>query len=327
MRKLLVLFLLAVAACGVFLGLTLLRNRPASRLLAELPAPILAAVPHGDDVLAAAGDAGLFRIDGETGQVTKLFQVADQQVADLLVQGDVVLVLAYGDRGRRSVLHTIDPQTGSVIRSAAMGGVVADLAGFLPNGYLVVVEGGQVRFIETYDGSTRGRVLVTGGILGGAHLVGERLYVSRSYGGGLAVIDTARSEVVDLIETEDWLVDVDVIGAGAYVTGGQHGLVRLDLGTHRIEPCDYLDMHAPTVDELFALDRHSLRKLDAKEATVRAASLPESLTDELAGKKPFLVSVTEADCVIAVREKLFKVTSLWPHGGVQQAIATGLTGP
>ena len=52
---------------------------------------------------------------------------------------------------------------------------MSDLAGFLPNGRLVVIQGVQVRFLDVEHGrtKTRDRVQITGGILGKVTAVSE----------------------------------------------------------------------------------------------------------------------------------------------------------
>jgi hypothetical protein len=302
-------FLLGGTFGGVMLGGFLDRG-PTWSLRAALPGPVHAVAPHGDTLLVAAGEAGLYRVGPGTDEVTLLLAPRKAQATDVLVADGKAYVLAHNESARQYDLHAIDADSGEFIRSRALGSSVTDLPGLLAKRRLVVVEGAQVRIINRDTSQIYDRVVVTGGILGGAHLDRERLYVSRRFDGGLAVIDINKPELTELIETEQWLVDVEAAHGKAYVTTRKSGLAVIDLETKSFTPIEATDVLVTRQGNVFALEAEALCELDPLSGPGRRVPLPKSLQAELDGVGAFLVSVEDGHALIACGNRLLALD--WP---------------
>ena len=230
---------------------------PKASLLGEVPGRVHSAAPYDGGYLLAAGEAGLYQVDTH-GVVSPVYKVTGQNVIDIAVSGDAVYALAFSPRNRRNDLQVVDPEAGAIIRSVSLGGSVVDLAGVLADGQVVIVEGGQVRFIEPGTDHTLNRVQVTGGMLTGAHLVGDRLYASRGYAGGLVTIDTNTPALLDVIETTDWLNSAIVAGRRAYVIGSLEGPGVVNLDPHDYTRVKVLDFFADEAGTGYALVKKAI---------------------------------------------------------------------
>lgn len=315
MRRLILVVLLGAAICGGVLGFRHLPGRPSSRQVGHFAGSVRGVAFLGQDVLVAAGEAGLYRVATETGAVTNLVIIPQQSLVDVMVARDIAYVLASATNDRRSILHLIDPADGRVTRSIALGGVV-DLAGILPVGWLVVVEAGQVRFLDPGNGRTRARVEVGGGILGAGHLSGPLLYVSRGYSGGVAIIDTDTSSLLDVIEINDRLTEVRVSGRRAYVVGEKGGLGCIDLDTRELSTLDYDDVYVDPDGVAYALVHDAVYKLDGEGRTLEKARLTASLADVIAEGGARLVRVEPDRMLITRGARLYKLEKkgMWKEG-------------
>jgi outer membrane protein assembly factor BamB len=302
-------FLLGGTVGGVMLG-GLLDRSPTWSLRAALPGPVHAVGSHGDTLLVAAGEAGLYRVGPGTDEVTHLFTPRKARATDVLVADGKAYVLAHNESARQYDLHAIDADSGEFIRSRALGSSVKDLPGLLAKRKLVVVEGAQVRIINRDTSQIYDRVVVTGGILGAAHLGRERLYVSRRFEGGLAIIDITKPELIEVIETEQWLVDVAAAHGKAYVTTRKDGLAVIDLETKSFTPIEASDVLVTRQGNVFALEAESLRELDPLSGPGRRVPLPKSLQAELIGAGAFLVSVEDGHALIACGNRVLALD--WP---------------
>ena len=159
---------------GVMLGGFLDRS-PTWSLRATLPGPVAAVAPHGDTLLVAAGEAGLYRVGPGTDEVTHLFAPPKAQITDVLVADGRAYVLAHRESARQYDLYAVDADSGEFIRGFTLGSSVSDLAGLPARQRLAVVEGAQVRIINRDTSQLYDRVVITGGILGGACLDRKRL--------------------------------------------------------------------------------------------------------------------------------------------------------
>ncbi|TDJ57973.1 MAG: hypothetical protein E2O40_02115 [Planctomycetota bacterium] len=307
MRKLLIgLGIMVVTGGGLFAFVM-----PKATLLGEVPGRVHSAAPYGDGYLLAAGEAGLYEIDGH-GVVSKVYKVTGQNVIDVAVSGDAVYTLAFSPRNRRNDLQAVDPEAGAIVRSISLGGSVVDLAGVLADGQVVIVEGGQVRFIEAGTDHTLSRVQVTGGMLTGAHLVGDRLYASRGFAGGLVTIDTSTPALLDVIETTDWLNSAVVAGRRAYVIGSLKGPGVLDLDTHDYTRVNVIDFFADEAGTGYALVKKAIYKLDEHGKPVRRTGLTGAIRSAVknAGFKTIL-AVNTREILIACDGKIFKLVPVW----------------
>ncbi len=307
MRKLLIALGIMAALGGGLLAFTM----PRASLLAEVPGRVHSAAPYHNGYLLAAGEAGLYQVDAG-GVVSPVYKVTGQNVIDVAVGGDAVYALAFSPRNRRNDLQVVDPEAGAIVRSISLGGSVVDLAGVLADGQIVIVEGGQVRFIEQGTDHTLNRVQVSGGMLTGAHLVGDRLYVSRGYAGGLAIIDTSKPALLDIIETTDWLTSAVVAGRRAYVTGSLEGPGVLDLDTHDYTRVSVIDFFADDAGTGYALLKKAIYKLDGHGKPVRRTGLTGAIKSAVknAGHKTIL-AVHDRAILIACDGKVFKLRPGW----------------
>ncbi len=307
MKKLLIALGIMAAIGGGLLAFTM----PSASLLGEVPGRVHSAAPYGNGYMLAAGEAGLYQVDVR-GIVSPVYKVTGQNVIDVAVGGDAVYALALSPRNRRNDLQVVDPEAGAIVRSIALGGSVVDLAGVLADGQVVIVEGGQVRFIERETDHTLSRVLVTGGMLTGAHLVGDRLYASRGYAGGLAMIDTSKPALLDIIETTDWLTSAVVAGRRAYVTGSLEGPGVLDLDTHEYTRVSVIDFFADDAGTGYALLKKAIYKLDEHGKPVRRTGLTGAIKRAVknAGHKTIL-AVNDREILIACDGQIFKLVPGW----------------
>jgi len=307
MKKLLI----ALGTMAVIGGGLLAFTMPRASLLGEVPGRVHSAAPYHNGYLLAAGEAGLYRIDAR-GAISKVFKVTGQNVIDVVVSGDAVYTLAFSPRNRRNDLQVVDPEAGAIVRSISLGGSVVDLAGVLPDGQVVIVEGGQVRFIEQGTDHTLSRVQVAGGMLTGGHLVGDRLYASRGYAGGLVTIDTTRPAVLDVIETTDWLTSAIVAGRRAYVIGSLEGPGVLDLDTHDYTRVSVIDFFADDAGVGYALLKKAVYKLDEHGKPVRRTGLTGAIKSAVknAGHKTIL-AVNSREILIACDGKVFRLVPGW----------------
>lgn len=324
MRRVLIALLLAAVVCGSLFGFAYAkRPKPTWSVLAALPARIQMVRSIGEDYLVAAGDEGLFRVNGTTGEYAPLFDLNGLEVVDIEVAGDVAHLLTFTPASRRSDLYLVDPTNGNFIRSIALGGGVTDLAGFLPNGRLVIVQGVQVRFLEVETGRTRtkDRVQTSGGILNRGHRVGDRLYVARSYAGGLAVIDTEQRTLLEMIDLEPWLVNVAVAGRLAYVDVKEGGMGVVDLDSREFRDVDYADVLVDPDGRAYALTGTELLHLDARGEPAEHWRLPQDMIEEFKGRSPQIVRVTDDHAVIAVGHQLLELVPAHKMRDKQSAVS------
>jgi hypothetical protein len=294
---------------GVMLG-GFLDRRPTWTLRATLPGPVCAVAAHGDTLLVAAGEAGLYRVGPGTDEVTHFFSPPKAETTDVLVADGKAYVLAHNEPARQYDLYAVNADSGDFIRGFTLGSSVTDLPGLLDKRKLIVVEGAQVRIINRDTSQFYDRVVVTGGILGAAHLDRKRLYVSRRFEGGLAIIDIQKPELIELIETEQWLVDVAAAHGKAYVTTRKSGLGVIDVETKSFTPIEATDVVVTCQGNVFALKAEALQELDPLSGPGRRVPLPRSLRAELDGADAFLVWVEEGHALIACGNRLFTLD--WP---------------
>ena len=312
MRKLWIgLFVMAMTV-GALLGVAItLAPTPTVTLLSTLPAPVHAAAPFADGLLLAAGEAGLYRVDA-AGDVVPVYKVTGQHVIDVAVGANAVYVLAYSPAIGRNDLQVVDLAAGSVTRSISLGGAVVDLAGVLADGPVVIVEGGQVRFIDPITNRTLHRVAVSGGMLSGGHLVGERLYASRGYAGGLAIIDTRSPELLEVIEVADWLTGVVVAGRRAFVTSSLEGPGIIDLETREYHRVDVIDVFAARTGEGYALVSDAVYRMNDLGRPVQRTKLPGELRDAVkAADDAKILHVADGQIVIACGPMVFRLVPAW----------------
>jgi len=310
-RRVFLVLLIAIAVCGSLLGvLAAAQASPRATLLAELSSPIRSAAPFGRDVLVAAGADGLLIIREGSDEAAVIYKLTGQEIINVLVSEGTIYAVSHVLADRTKQLHVVDPAGLSVKRTVPLGGSVSDVAGFLPDGRLIVIEGGQVRFIDPERGRTRGRVPVPGGLLGRGHLVGDKLYVARSYDGGIAEIDTKMTTLLRIIEVGDWLRRVQVIGRRALVTGSQQGHGVVDLDTRSYDPLDVLDYYVNDEGEAFVLDGETLSRYDYGGHRSAQRDLPGALADDIAAADPSrvrLLAMTNDLALIAVEQHLWKL--------------------
>lgn len=313
-RRFFLAALVGISVCAVAVTLALgPGNRPTVSLLCEFPESIRTVAVDDRTLLVAAAEAGLFRVEPYTGEVTRLFSVGGQGITDVVLAQGTAYALAYSTADRRSILHLIDPVSGTVNRSIALSGSVADLAGVLPNGQLVIIEAGQVRFVDADNGRTRTRVVVSGGLLGNGCLTKDRLYVSRAYAGGVAIIDIAKGELIEVIEVDDWLTDVEVADQRAYVVGNEGGLASIDLAARTSTPLAYADVFVSPGGATYALDRDAVHRLGASGEPVDVARIPGALGDEIDKGHATIVAVESDYVLIARGRSLYKLVSPWKN--------------
>ncbi len=306
-------FLIGLLLVGVLGGVlaAVALPKPRATLLGTLPATPRAAVSYRHGLLVATAEGGLYRIEA-AGTLDPVFKVTGQHVIDLAVGGDTVYALAFSPSRHRHDLQLVDPATGSVLRSVSMGGSVVDLAGVLANGRIVIIEGGQVRFLDPTTYETMDRVLVTGGMLTGGHLVGTTLYASRGYAGGLVIIDTRTSELVDVIKTAHWLTSAVVSGRRAYVTGSLDGPGILDLDSQTYHRVDVIDFFVNADGDGYALVSDAIYRLDEDGRPVRRTRLPGNLRAAVsAAQKTSLLAINDDRAFIACDAKVFKLRPGW----------------
>ncbi|MHC4100210.1 MAG: NHL repeat-containing protein [Planctomycetota bacterium] len=302
--------LLGATVGGVMFGGFLDRG-PTWSVLAALPGRVCAVTPHDKALLVAAGKAGLFRVDPETGAVTALFYATgDQEIQDVFVADGKAYTLAHSESLRQYDMYSVDADSGQFIRGFALGSSVTDLPGLQPQRRLIVVEGAQVRVINRDTGQRYQSVVVTGGILGGAYLDRKRLYVSRRFEGGLAIIDMKEPALTEVIETEQWLVDVAVADGKAYVETRKSGLGVIDLETRAFTPMEATDVLVTPAGDVFALESEALRELDPISSSGLRVPLPRDLRAELDGADVSLLSVGEGHALIACGNRLLLLE--WP---------------
>ena len=312
-RVLIGLFLLVVLG-GVLAAVGLPRAK--ATLLGTLPAPPRAAVPYRHGLLVAADKGGLYRIEA-AGTLDPVFKVTGQHVIDLAVGSDAVYALAFSPSRHRHDLQLVDPASGRVLRSVSLGGSVVDLAGVLANGRIVIIEGGQVRFLDPKTVETLDRVLVTGGMLTGGHLAGRTLYASRGYAGGLVIIDTRTSELVEVIETAHWLTSAVVAGRRAYVTGSLDGPAVLNLDSHDYHRVDVIDFFVNPDGDSYALVSGAIYRLDENGLPVRRTRLPGNLRAAVsAAEKTSILAIDDDRAFIACDAKVFKLRPGWYKRGL-----------
>ena len=304
-------FLIALGIMAAIGGGLLAFTMPSASLLGEVPGRVHSAAPYHNGYLLAAGEAGLYQIDAR-GVVTRVYKVTGQNVIDVAVRGDAVYALAFSPRNRRNDLQVVDPEAGAIVRSISLGGSVVDLAGVLADGPVVIVEGGQVRFIEPGTDRTLSRVQVSGGMLTGAHLVGDRLYASRGYAGGLAMIDTSKPALLDIIETTDWLTSVVVAGRRAYVMGSLEGPGVLDLDTHDYTRVSVIDFFADDAGTAYALLKKAIYKLDEHGKPVRRTGLTGAIKTAVKNAvHKTILAVNSREILIACDGQIFKLVPGW----------------
>ncbi len=307
MKKLLIALGIMVAVGGGLLAFTM----PSASLLGEVPGRVHSAAPYRNGYLLAAGEAGLYQVDAR-GVVSPVYKITGQHVIDVAVSGDAVYALAFSPRNRRNDLQVVDPEAGAIVRSISLGGSVVDLAGVLADGQVVIVEGGQVRFIEQGTDHTLSRVQVSGGMLTGAHLVGDRLYVSRGYAGGLVTIDTTKPALLGIIETTDWLTSAVVAGRRAYVTGSLEGPGVLDLDTHDYTRVSVIDFFADDAGTGYALLKKAIYKLDEHGKPVRRTGLTAVIKSAVKNAvHKTILAVNSREILIACDGKVFKLVPGW----------------
>jgi hypothetical protein len=310
-RKVFLVFLIAVVVCGSLLGvMAAAQTSPKAVLLAELSAPVRAATEFDDDVLVAAGDEGLVLVRPDSGEVINIYKVTGQEIVDVFVVKGKIYALAHVTADRSKQLQLVNLSARNVKRTIALGGSVSHVPGFLPDGRLIVIEGGQVRFMDIEHGRTRGRVTVSGGLLGHGHLVGEKLYVARRYEGGIAVIDTKKTKLLSVIDVADWLRRVQVVGRHALVTGTQRGIGIVDLDTRVHETLEVLDYHVNPAGEAFVLESDVLSRLDYGGQRSGQRELPNTLAAEIADAVPtkvHLLSVNDQRAMIAIDRRLWRL--------------------
>ena len=313
MKKVLIGLLLAVVLGGALAAVAM--SRAKATLLGTLPAPPRAAAPYRHGLLVAAGQGGLYRIEA-AGTLDPVYKVTGQHVIDVAVDGDVVYALAFSPSHHRHDLQVVNPAAGKVLRSIAMGGSIVDLAGVLTNGRVVIIEGGQVRFLDPTTSETLDRVAITGGMLTGGHLAGNRLYASRGYAGGLVIIDTRTSELVEVIETAHWLTSALVAGRRAYVTGSLDGPGVLDLDTHDYQRVDVIDCFVNSAGDGYAMVSGAIYRLDEHGRPVRRTALPRSLRAAVAAaEQTRILAIDDDRAFIACDAKVFKLLPGWYKRG------------
>lgn len=303
--------IIAMAVLGVIGGVLFAFTMPSATLLATLPGRVHSAAPYGNGYLLAAGEAGLYHIDVR-GAVRPIYKVTGQHVIDVAAAGDAVYTLALSPSMRRTDLQVVDIESGAIVRSIALGGSVVDLAGVLADGQVVIVEGGQVRFVEAGTDRTLNRVQVTGGMLSGAHLFGDRLYASRGYAGGLVIIDTTKPALIEIIETTDWLAGAVVAGRRAYVVGSLEGPAVLALDTHDYTRVDVIDFFANDAGTAYALVKKAIYQLDEYGKPVRRTGLTGDLKAAVknAGHKTILAA-DDLQILVACDGQVYKLTPGW----------------
>ena len=312
MKKLLfvlsAMVLFAVAMLGVAAALS---PSPTVTLLSTLSSDVRSAVPYRDGLLLAVGEAGLYRVDG-AGAVVPVYKVTGQHIMDVAVGADAVYALAFSPSTHRNDLQVVDPGRGAVTRSISLGGSVVDLAGVLANGQIVIVEGGQVRFIDPKTDRTLHRVAVSGGMLSSGHLVGERLYASRGYAGGLAIIDTGIPKLLEIIEVTDWLAKAVIAGRRAFVASSLEGPAVIDLDTKEYSRVDVIDVFATRTGHGYALVSDAIYKLSEHGRPVQRTKLPSELGDAVrADGHAKILDVADTHIVIACGPKVFKLVPAW----------------
>ncbi len=312
MKKLAITLFAMILFAAAMLGVAAILS-PSSKatLLSTLSADVRSAAPHGDGLLLAVGEAGLHRVDA-AGAVTRVYKVTGQHIIDVAVGADAVYALAFSPSTHRNDLQVVDPAHGTVTRSISLGGAVVDLAGVLGDGQVVIVEGGQVRFIDPKTDRTLHRVAVPGGLLSSGHLVGERLYASRGYAGGLAIIDTRKAELLEVIEVTDWLAKAVVAGRRAFVASSLDGPGVIDLDTREYHRVDVIDVFAGSAGDGYALVSDAVYRLDDHGRPVQRAALPSQLGEAVgAGGGAKILHVAETQILIACGPKVFKLVPGW----------------
>ena len=311
MKKLVIALAVMILFAAALLGVATVVLAPTATLLSTLPAEIRSAAPYGDGLLLAAGEAGLYRLDGE-GVVAPVYKVTGQHVIDVAVGADAVYVLAFSQSNHRIVLQVVDPDRGAVTRSISLGGSVVDMAGVLADGRIVIVEGGQIRFMDPETDRTLQRIAVSGGMLSSGHLDGERLYASRGYAGGLAVIDTRTATLLEVIEVTDWLDRAVVAGRRAYVTSSLKGPGVVDLDSHEYHRVDVIHFFARPGGDGYALVGKAIYRLDEHGRPARRTKLPGELRDavEAAGGAKIL-DAADTQVIVACGAKVYRLLPVW----------------
>ncbi len=311
MKKLVIALAVMILFAAALLGVATVVLAPSATLLSTFPAEVRSAAPYADGLLLAAGEAGLYRIDAE-GTVAPVYKITGQHVIDVAVGAGAVYVLAFSPSNHRTVLQVVDPARGAVTRSISLGGSVVDMAGVLADGRIVIVEGGQVRFIDPETDRTLQRVAVSGGMLSSGHLDGERLYASRGYAGGLAVIDTRTATLLEIIEVTDWLAGAVVAGRRAYVTTSLEGPGVIDLDSQEYHRVDVIHFFARPGGDAYALVGNAIYRLDEHGRPVQRTKLPGELRDAVkAAGHAKILDASGTQIFVACGPKVFSLVPAW----------------
>jgi len=257
-----------------------------------VPGEIGPAVLDGHDLYVLAGGKELLRVDLATHKVAPVVRFPEGQAPQLLgVSGSRACVAARDGKGDTH-LHVIDLAGGQIVRTIDQAPPASGGIGFVAGDLLYVVDGQGVKIVEIATGRPRHVVAVKGGVLMGCHQVGDRLYVAREYAGGLAVIDLKEGKLLDLIETRDWLFQVQVVGDGAFVWGSFKGLGRIDLETRQYQALqqpepDNANHHyailAGPGKRLLVLGQKAVYEYDARGRRIGGTPLPAAAPRTLAG--------------------------------------------
>ena len=145
--------------------------------------------------------------------------------------------------------------------------------------------------------------------------MGDRLYVARSYPGGVMVVDARSMRLLEIIETTDGLLGVEVLGDHAFVWGSFDGMGIVDLvrRTYRrldVHGPENANPHATAVagTSVYVLGRESIYRLAADGGLIAETPLPAAVKSATrSGETRALLEVRNGQALLVAGGSLVRV--------------------
>ena len=183
------------------------------------PVRITGAVVHGGHIFVNLKNVGtswggFVQIDLRTHEAQPVFAKKGERPAAITVSREKAYVVAFKDRTMR--VYEVDLKTRKITEAFKESRSVVS---HIVNDRLYCVRTDAVEIVSLSNGETIRTIKFPsiGGIVSDCGVVKDRLYLSRSYPGGLAVIDLKAGKRLYVIPVKHWLHSVDVVGKHAFV--------------------------------------------------------------------------------------------------------------
>ncbi len=235
---------------------------------------------HGDTIYVAAGEKGLVGINLRSQQVHVVKAYPGKSVVSARVEDGKAYIHATLPAGKNRHFSVVELNSNKVLYSQDLDGWSS--ASPAPNGRFAIFRKEVITIIDPNTGKIV-HTVATPGPSSGGHRVGDLLYVSHAYPGGIAIVDLNKGEVTRHFKLSVWPRGIQVVGDTACLLYGGIGFFDFNKGTLSplaTQPEDHFFRILLGPNDLFyATGRKGIYQFDDKGQLLHTTAYPKPFID------------------------------------------------